>query len=136
LLRPLAFDADWNLSLNDRDLAERIGRGMTQGAVVIVSGASSGIGQACAARMVVQGCRVFGMSRTPPPDGAPFKHLPVDVTNDNDVEAGVQEVFAREQRIDVLINSAGDRPRDTRSSLPASCGAYGGIWRAVLSVSE
>jgi short-subunit dehydrogenase len=87
--------------------AERVGRGMTQGAVVIVSGASSGIGQACAARMVLRGCRVFGFSRTPPPVGAAFEHLPVDVTNDNDVEAGVQEVFAREQRIDALINSAG-----------------------------
>jgi short-subunit dehydrogenase len=50
---------------------------------------------------------VFGVSRTPPPGGASFEHLAVDVTNDDDVEAGVREVFAREQRIDALINSAG-----------------------------
>jgi short-subunit dehydrogenase len=80
---------------------------MTQEAVVIVSGASSGIGQACATGLALQGCRVFGVSRTPPPGETLFDHLPIDVADDDAVQGGVRYVLDREKRIDVLINSAG-----------------------------
>lgn len=81
---------------------------VTEPPVVLVTGASSGIGRACAVRLVRSGCRVFGVSRTPPPghDGS-FVHVPVDVRDDGSVRECVSHVLRHAQRIDVLLNCAG-----------------------------
>ena len=74
------------------------------GKVVILTGGTSGIGQATAAQLREKGCKVYEFSRrsADAPD-----HFSVDVTDEAAVKAAVAEVFAREGRIDLLINNAG-----------------------------
>ena len=76
--------------------------------IAIVTGASSGIGQATAERLASAGYSVYGTSRRGPRAGKQsFAMLPLDVTSDESVEAVVKEVFQREGRIDLLVNNAG-----------------------------
>ena len=76
--------------------------------VVLVTGASSGIGAATARRLAEAGYRVFGTSRRAASTGQRgFEMLPLDVTSDQSVEAAVREVVRRAGRIDVLVNNAG-----------------------------
>ena len=76
-------------------------------AVVIVTGASSGIGQAIAAHLHRSGWRVFATMRRPDPDKHGPDALKLDVTSDQSVEAAVAEVLTRTGRIDALVNNAG-----------------------------
>lgn len=80
------------------------------GRVVLVTGASSGIGRACAVRLAGQGYRVYGASRRIPMDGAfssTFQAIPMDVTDAKSVADGVALILAREGRLDILVNNAG-----------------------------
>jgi NAD(P)-dependent dehydrogenase (short-subunit alcohol dehydrogenase family) len=80
----------------------------TKTIVALVTGASSGIGEATARRLAVAGYKVYGTSRRgTSASGQPFEMLPLDVTSDASVEALVQEVMRREGRIDLLVNNAG-----------------------------
>ena len=74
--------------------------------VILITGASSGLGRAAAEHLTAHGDRVYGTSRAPA-DTAPFTLLPLDVTNDASVSAFVAEVMRREGRIDALVNNAG-----------------------------
>jgi NAD(P)-dependent dehydrogenase (short-subunit alcohol dehydrogenase family) len=74
----------------------------------LVTGASSGIGEATAERLAEAGYKVFGTSRRAAPAGQrSFEVLPLDVTSDQSVQATVKEVMRRAGRIDVLVNNAG-----------------------------
>ncbi len=90
--------------------------------VVLITGASSGIGRACAEHLQACGYRVYGTSRTAawpagrPPDparavgqasGLPCRAHPLDVTSDESVAAAVQFVLEREGAIDIVVNNAG-----------------------------
>ena len=77
--------------------------------VVLITGASSGIGRATAELLVARGYRVLGGVRAPattrPLAGVEF--VPLDVRDDASVKACVEEVSSRAGRIDILINNAG-----------------------------
>src|SRR5689334_20954294 len=76
--------------------------------VALVTGASSGIGEATAARLAQAGYEVYGTSRRGAQGGnQSFAMLALDVTRDESVEAAVSEVMQREGRIDLLVNNAG-----------------------------
>ncbi|WP_164000591.1 SDR family oxidoreductase [Pyxidicoccus caerfyrddinensis] len=79
----------------------------SRGRVVLITGASSGIGQACAELLGASGHTVYGTSRRPSPDGAHHKMLEMDVTQDDSVQRAVEAVLAAEGRIDVVVNNAG-----------------------------
>jgi NAD(P)-dependent dehydrogenase (short-subunit alcohol dehydrogenase family) len=76
--------------------------------VALVTGASTGIGAATAARLASAGYRVYGTSRRGIGAGQrSFEMLPLDVTSDESVEVAVSEVIRLDGRIDVLVNNAG-----------------------------
>src|SRR5688572_2422775 len=78
------------------------------GKVALVTGASSGIGEATAERLAEAGYKVYGTSRRGAQAGQrSFEMLPLDVTSDESVEAAVGELVRREGRIDLLVNNAG-----------------------------
>jgi NAD(P)-dependent dehydrogenase (short-subunit alcohol dehydrogenase family) len=75
--------------------------------VVLITGASSGLGRACAAHLVAKGYTVFGTSRQPAEMPAGVQPLALDVTNDVSVAQAVTAVLKKTSRIDVLVNNAG-----------------------------
>jgi NAD(P)-dependent dehydrogenase (short-subunit alcohol dehydrogenase family) len=76
--------------------------------VALVTGASSGIGEATAHWLALAGYKVYGTSRRGGAAGSDaFAMLALDVTSDASVDAAVGEVMRREGRIDLLVNNAG-----------------------------
>ncbi len=75
--------------------------------VVLITGASSGLGRAGAHYLARRGYRVFGASRRPPAEPGPFSFIEMDVDDESAVRRGVQEVLQRAGRIDVVVNNAG-----------------------------
>jgi NAD(P)-dependent dehydrogenase (short-subunit alcohol dehydrogenase family) len=76
--------------------------------VVLVTGASSGIGAAVAGLFHRRGYTVFGTSRNADPaTPREFPMLKLEVNSDASAKACVAEVLARAGRIDVLVNNAG-----------------------------
>lgn len=75
--------------------------------VVLITGASSGIGKACAEACVAAKMTVYGTSRRPATATAPFHMIEMDVTSDTSVHTAVGHVLAKESRIDVVVNNAG-----------------------------
>jgi NAD(P)-dependent dehydrogenase (short-subunit alcohol dehydrogenase family) len=77
--------------------------------VVLVTGASSGIGKAAALHLGGQGHRVFaGVRRLDAaPRGEGVEAVLLDVTDDSSVAAAVALVLERAGRIDGLVNNAG-----------------------------
>jgi NAD(P)-dependent dehydrogenase (short-subunit alcohol dehydrogenase family) len=76
--------------------------------IALITGTSSGIGEATAERLAAAGYTVYGTSRRRPREGnRAFETLPLDVTSDESVEAVVGEVVRRSGGIDLLVNNAG-----------------------------
>jgi NAD(P)-dependent dehydrogenase (short-subunit alcohol dehydrogenase family) len=77
----------------------------------LVTGASSGIGEAAALRMQELGFTVYGAARRTDRlerlAQRGVKPLAMDVTDDESMRAGVERIVAETGRIDVLVNNAG-----------------------------
>ena len=74
--------------------------------IVLITGASSGIGRECARVLAESGCRVYEMSRSGS-DGGGVTHVTGDVTSVDDCRRAVETLIVREGRLDILINNAG-----------------------------
>jgi NAD(P)-dependent dehydrogenase (short-subunit alcohol dehydrogenase family) len=83
----------------------------TPSRVALVTGASSGIGQATALRLHEAGFVVYGAARRTDKmqelRDVGIITLAMDVTDDDSTAAGVKEILADAGRIDVLVNNAG-----------------------------
>lgn len=81
---------------------------MTHKPVALVTGASSGFGQLTAGLLARKGYRAFGTSRkelvAAPQE---FEMLRLDVQSDQSVQACIQQLLRFVDRIDLLVNNAG-----------------------------
>src|SRR5881296_864390 len=77
-------------------------------AVAVITGVSSGIGNATARALVARGYRVFGTARSEA-SIVPEKveRVLLDVRDGESIERGVDEVLAKAGHIDLLVNNAG-----------------------------
>ena len=92
-----------------------------QGKVVIVTGASRGIGQTCAERLCAAGATVVGCSRslenTSVPTGDPMVDRMIsrtcDVSSPAEIEGVVEWTASTYGQLDCLVNNAGFHPAHT-----------------------
>lgn len=76
--------------------------------VVLVTGASSGIGKAIATFLQEKGCIVYGTSRNPKNvNNFSFKLIALDVLKLETIKTAVNLIIEKEGRLDVLVNNAG-----------------------------
>lgn len=74
------------------------------GKVAVVTGAASGLGEACAERFAAEGAAVVGLDLHAGPDGGVRV---TDVTDEAAVAAAVKGVVEEHGRVDVVLNAAG-----------------------------
>ncbi len=74
--------------------------------VVLITGASGGLGSVLGRRLAGEGMTVYGTMREPKgrEQEHPFPMLAMEVTDSGSVAAAVEQVLDREGRIDVLVN--------------------------------
>src|SRR5215475_397746 len=87
------------------------------GKVVLITGATDGLGKAAAILLAERGYRVYAAGRSKEKraqldqlaqsKNLPMKSLELDVTSDDSTHAAVHQVLAEAGAIDVLINNAG-----------------------------
>jgi NAD(P)-dependent dehydrogenase (short-subunit alcohol dehydrogenase family) len=79
--------------------------------VALVTGGSSGIGEAAALQLAELGCTTYAAARRVQRmehlSKAGIRPLAMDVTDEESMESGVKRIIAEEGRIDVLVNGAG-----------------------------
>lgn len=79
--------------------------------VILITGASSGIGEVAALRLLGRGCVVYAaarrMERMSDLAAAGAHLLSMDVTDDETMRLGVERIMQEQGRIDVLVNNAG-----------------------------
>jgi NAD(P)-dependent dehydrogenase (short-subunit alcohol dehydrogenase family) len=117
----------WERRLDPEALTEKNLRAVLRDRVVVVTGASSGIGRATAALVGLHGARVVLVSRTKEKldalmgeiesaGGTAFVH-PTDLSDLGACDAMIRDVLAEHGHVDILINNAG---RSIRRSIEAS----------------
>ncbi len=76
--------------------------------VVLITGASSGIGKSIGEFLTLKGYTVYGTSRTPERyTDSKFALLALDVANVDSITKAVETIIKTSGRLDVLINNAG-----------------------------
>lgn len=75
--------------------------------VVLITGASSGLGLAIALYLHQKNYEVVGTSRTPEKYDLPFPLLPLDLNDDESIIACANNFKEKYKTIDILINNAG-----------------------------
>jgi len=75
--------------------------------VVLVTGASSGIGAAAVSLLAERGFVVFGGSRNPPAVIPRVRHVAMDVRDEGSVRSAVSQVATEAGSVDALVCSAG-----------------------------
>lgn len=91
--------------------------GRFAGRTAVVTGVAKGIGRALAERLLAEGAQVAGFDIEPPTapdvsalvarDGERFLYCPVDVTDEDQVAAGIAAALERFGSIDILVNNVG-----------------------------
>lgn len=77
------------------------------GKIIVVSGASSGIGEALAKSLHQDGHIVYGLSRSVVKDNPGLTHVACDITKESDIDHAVQLITSQQGHVDMLVNCAG-----------------------------
>src|SRR5438874_4488475 len=81
---------------------------MAENKVILISGASRGIGRALVEHYAGKGCQVVGCSRSPFEGELPnYRHYCLDVADESAIKEMFGQIRKTEKRLDVLINNAG-----------------------------
>ena len=76
--------------------------------VVLITGASSGIGKAAAEFLSAKGLKVYGTGRKPKKnDNNGYSLIALDVTKPETITLAINLILEKEGRLDVLVNNAG-----------------------------
>lgn len=76
--------------------------------VVLITGASSGIGKSVATYLHNKNYKVYGTSRNPEKvKDVTFKMIALDVLDVTSIQMAIENILSSEERLDVLINNAG-----------------------------
>ena len=96
--------------------------------VILITGASAGIGKATAKLLVSKGHTVYGAARRLDKmqdlKALGVKLLEMDVTVEESMVKGVEEILRNEKRIDVLVNNAGYGSYGALEDVPISEAKY------------
>jgi short-subunit dehydrogenase len=96
--------------------------------VVLITGASSGIGKETASLLIKDGYIVYGAARRLDKMNdlkeLGVKLLEMDVTNDESIVRGIKKIIESEKRIDVLVNNAGYGSFGALEDVPISEAKY------------
>lgn len=79
----------------------------TSSKVVLITGASSGIGKSIGEFLADKNFKIYGTSRNPSGKDSKIAMLALDVTNKETIDTAVNELLKKEGKIDILINNAG-----------------------------
>lgn len=118
------------------------GRMQLEGKVALVTGAGSGIGQACARLFASQGARVFLFDIDPAAldetlagwdSPQPGESRVVDMTRPEQVEQAIQDLAGQAGRLDVLVNVAGGSGRRWGDGPAHACTLEG--WEKTLDLN-
>jgi NAD(P)-dependent dehydrogenase (short-subunit alcohol dehydrogenase family) len=142
----------WERNLDPDLFKDRSLSGAIGGKVVLITGASSGIGRAAAIRCGEAGAEVLLVARTPEKleetraeieegGGSAYIHQ-CDLSDLDDVERMAKEVLEKHERVDILVNNAGrsirrsiensyDRFHDFERTMQLN---YFGALRLILSI--
>lgn len=74
--------------------------------VVLITGASSGIGLASAKLLSKEGHKVYALNRSPITEPG-IVYISADITNSAQVDSAIEQIIDKEGRVDILINNAG-----------------------------
>lgn len=75
--------------------------------VILITGITSGFGKAMAERFSREGYKVYGTHRNAREFIPGITYIKADVCNEQECRAAVEQVIAREGKIDIFINNAG-----------------------------
>jgi NAD(P)-dependent dehydrogenase (short-subunit alcohol dehydrogenase family) len=96
--------------------------------VALVTGASSGIGEATAIRLNELGYTTYGAARRVERlehlTVSGIRPLAIDVTDEESMQAGIERILAEQGRIDVLVNNAGYGSYGALEDVPLSEARY------------
>lgn len=102
------------------------------GKVALVTGAAGGMGGAITARLLAAGARVVMADRAGSACDVPAnsRFLALDVTVEEDWQAAIADIKAREGRLDILVNNAGILRKDVITQTSAE------MFNAVVAVNQ